>query len=281
MSKVDDKIKKLRDKLRSGKAVKGLALLTMLSFSQETKSYPVQNSSKEKSSETTITVSPKQGNDMLNAEEMAKVLEEKGLNTISNFDVSEVQWARETIDSLQEGEISKKIKKNILAGKTANTNNRWCLKGVKAILRSAKAQMTKKFYNLGHAYQAVDELRQSPDFVEIKVKYGMLDCLPEGSIVVQDKGGRSRDGHIFCVKKNKNKKNVQECGQQGGDWNIPKNKGKYGDEVYAFVPADCKLPKEVVTALLKDGKFINPETLQDNNTAYYAMAAQKKSGRGA
>ena len=281
MSKVGDKIKELRDKCLT-KSVKMVPLLALFSASKSANSAEPMNESAGFPIENFIPDHPEDSDvELPNFFDMvSQSIMDKGLNIVSNFDFKNFKWSSENSDDVQEGTISKLLKRCFWAGKgnkakrTGNFDNHHCLKGVKAILSRAGVEVTSMFEALKSAYQTVTEFRKSPNFVEVQCNYEDLSSLPEGAVVIQDRSKAHPHGHIFIVKAKQNGEKVQECGQSA-EWDIPKNNGSFGKNMYAFIPADCKLTQNLVNTMCQEGKCnisASNETEKDKNTNSIVIA---------
>lgn len=81
----------------------------------------------------------------------------------------------------------------------SNLNSRgWCLRGVNDALDAAGLSIGRQ----GHAYQAAPVLAKDPRFQEIKVDRNNLEKLPAGAVIVWDKSGSARSGHIQITQGN-------------------------------------------------------------------------------
>jgi len=119
-----------------------------------------------------------------------------------------------------------------------------------------------------HAYEAIDFLQNSPNHVDVKIKYADTDKVPSGSIVVFDKG-TTPSGHIYVaidgtgtVKEYKTpygEKMEYEAARERSDHvqnaNLTGIRGntnqKYG-QAHMFVTAESQLDLETVIKIGAD-----------------------------
>lgn len=181
---------------------------------------------------------------------MSNFLIEEGENTLSNFNMRNITLTEDVADGIEAGEQSTKLNRYALTTNYGNSDGRHCYRGTKNILSKNGISLEGS-----HAYEAVEQLRNLPQFTEIKCDYSMLGYLPGGTVVVQGKG-TTASGHIFVIGEQNGKK-VQKCGRtyQLPTSNRRGSSGQHYDGLYVFVPSDCKLSLDATADLYSKGCF--------------------------
>ena len=119
-------------------------------------------------------------------------------------------------------EAAKKLAQNAKSHAGASSQKR-CAKFVSDAIEASGIQVTR-----GHAYQMENNLRNNPNFKEVKVSQSELTSLPAGCILVYPKGAAgysSKYGHIEITLGN---------GKAASDF--INNNPKYASNMKVFVP---------------------------------------------
>lgn len=85
-----------------------------------------------------------------------------------------------------------------------------------------------------HAYLAANQLAKNDQFSEVKVKPSELSSLPAGAVVVWNKGGKHKSGHISVALGD---------GREISDRIRPQTEG-YGTAVRVFLPQGTQLANQ-------------------------------------
>lgn len=184
---------------------------------------------------------------------MSNFLIEEGENTLGNFNLQDITLTEDMADGIEAGKSSSTLNKYALTTNIGNSDGKHCYRGTKNILNKYGISLSGN-----HAYEAIGQLRNIPEFTEIKCSYEMLKYLPGGTVVVQDKG-TTASGHIFVIGEQSGRK-VQKCGRT---YELPTSNrrgssGQHYGGLCVFVPSDCKLSLDLTAELYAKGCFNTP-----------------------
>lgn len=165
-------------------------------------------------------------------------------NIIENFDTENYKFSKDELDMIQPCEIGDKI--GDIAYKTSKKSppiageQTYCLRRVKQILSQCGISLDAGKF----AYKAIDALRDMNEFVEIKCDLKDFKHLPEGTIMVFDKGPNAPYGHIGI------KKNDKDCSDYA--YGIRTTRGRFGS-AHAFLHTSYQLQPELVQKMCQEG----------------------------
>ena len=186
---------------------------------------------------------------------LAATMLERNDNVLANFDLSNREWTREELKMIgscsANDAILKTAGKSVKSGKPQAGEQTYCLGAIKTYL--AKNGITLDASR--SAYKAIAALQNNPKFQEIKVDYKNYTALPDGAIVVFDKGDKHPHGHIFCKSSQTwrgNTVNYQLC-----DYRYYLTDRKYPGygEAHIFLLKDMTVSKELLNKLAEENRI--------------------------
>lgn len=164
-------------------------------------------------------------------------------NTVENFDISNHKFTADELSMIEPCDLGEKIKS--VAYKTAKKNKpqegeqTYCLRRVKQILANNGINLEADRF----AYRAIEGLQNSSEFIEIKCDLKDFSNLPEGAVMVFDKG-KAPYGHIGIVS------NGKDCSDYA--YGIRTTRGSFG-KAHAFVLKSSKFAPELTQKLCQEG----------------------------
>jgi len=174
-------------------------------------------------------------------------------NTLGNFDLSNYSWDRTTLPQIQScpsnDAIVKTASQNVNKKRPEPGKQTYCLGAVKRYLAAHGIELNASRF----AYRAIEALQNDDHFVELKgVTHKDFTALPDGAILVFDKGKDHPYGHI-CIKKSETwKGNTVNYELSDHRYYLTDNK-RYGyGDVHVFVLKDMMVSKELAMKLAKE-----------------------------
>ena len=164
--------------------------------------------------------------------------EETAPKTIADISYADYYFSGEELAAMGESKIGAELTEN--AVKVARNMNceGYCYRGVKRMFRRS---------NLGNmegrsAYMAKSYMDVNSNFKQIRCDFDDLDKLPNGSVVIFDRGRNSHvHGHIFVVGRDKEGRAKDFSSKIRNVRSTLKGYGGY----YVYVPADTPIPETV------------------------------------
>ncbi len=158
--------------------------------------------------------------------------------TVADISYADYYFSGEELAAMGESKIGAELTEN--AVKVARNMNceGYCYRGVKRMFRRT---------NLGNmegrsAYMAKSYMDKNENFKKIRCDFDDLDKLPNGSVVIFDRGRNSHvHGHIFVVGRDKQGKAKDFSSKIR---NVRSTLNGYGG-YYVYVPADTPVPESV------------------------------------
>ena len=170
--------------------------------------------------------------------ENSQAEEEEKPATIADISYADYYFSGDELAAMGESKIGEELTKQ--AAKVALNMNceGYCYRGVKRMFNRI---------NLGvmegrSAYMAKSYMDANQNFKQIRCDFDDLDKLPNGSVVIFDRGRKSHvHGHIFVVGRDKQGKARDFSSKIR---NVRRNLNGYGG-YYVYVPADTPVPETV------------------------------------
>ena len=170
--------------------------------------------------------------------ENANEEEEVEPKTVADISYADYYFSGEDLAAMGESKIGTELTEN--AVKVARNMNceGYCYRGVKRMFRRS---------NLGNmegrsAYMAKSYMDENENFKQIRCDFDDLDKLPNGSVVIFDRGRNSHvHGHIFVVGRDKQGKAKDFSSKIR---NVRRSLNGYGG-YYVYVPADTPVSETV------------------------------------
>ena len=190
--------------------------------------------------------------------------------TIADLKYKSYKFSREDIQALQVSEQGAELAEHAKKVVRGMNYAGYCYRGVKRMFNRANLGEMHG----GSAYMAKKYLDNNTNFVRINCNIEDLKYLPQGSVVVFDKGKSRKHGHIGVLGEDKNGKIVDMSSKI---YNVRSTLGGYSDFA-VYIHADTPLPQRVInninqiSVLNNESKILETETPITQTNDYFAMA---------